>query len=460
MIILSPTCRTRRRGGQQFKTILLNLLLVASLTPLVCAQEAPPSVRLDKIEVTGLERLTTEQVIAESGLQIGQTVNPDMLDAAANRLMETGQFKKLSYRFSAKSGQGVATFVVEEMKSSVPVVFDNFVWFANEELLAAIRKYLPAFDGTAPEAGNATATITKALAELLHERKITGTVVYTPSASLSGQSPAHVFSVKDANLRVCTLKYPGASAVPETLLVQNSSGLFNNEYSRAYAIDYALSNLIPLFHERGYLRANFRAPEVKLEKRADCENGVALTLPVEEGSAYVWSRAEWTGNAGLTPQELDAALGMKPREIANGVKIDKGIEAVRKAYSRRGYLAPNVVGTPEFDDGERSVSYRFNVTEGAQYRMGELIIEGLSEKDTNNLRTRWRLMPREVYDALYVDEFLRTGFREFIKDLRSMEGRTLPAFKLETSQKPNREKMTVDVTINIKPDSSAPVSQP
>lgn len=462
MTLFRPPRRGERiRLARMIAPLLPKLWLLILLAVTAVAQKAPQStqaVRVDRIEVSGLERLTTAQVVARSGLQTGQTVDPETLDAAANRLLETGLFKKLSYHFSAKTGQGVLTFVVEELTSSVPVVFDNFVWFTNEELLAAVRKYVPNFDGAAPEAGPMTETIATALTELLRARKIAGEVEYTMSASLAGRHPEHIFSVRGAGLRVCALRYPGASAIPEKMLVQNSSGIFNHEYSRGYVVVYAESNLIPLYRERGRLRAAFGAPQVKLEKSPECENGVALALPVEEGAAYVWKKAEWTGNTALTPAELDAALGMRERELANGLKIDKGLDGVRKAYSRKGYLAPRLTPAPEFDDASRSVLYRFNVDEGAQYRMGELIINGLSEKDTNNLRTRWRLLSREVYDAGYLGEFLRLNFREFLKDVMSSEGRSLGSLKIDSAERPDREKLTVDVIIDIKPGSNPPAN--
>ncbi|HEX8853285.1 MAG TPA: POTRA domain-containing protein, partial [Pyrinomonadaceae bacterium] len=267
-------------------------LPVASVARAQTPQPSPQSVvRLTRIEVTGLARLKPEQVIAESGLQVGQTVDPEALDAAADRLLNSGLFRKLSYRFSSKTGEGVVTFVVEEAPTNVPVVFDNFVWFTNEELIAAVRKHLPSFDGTAPEAGSVTSTIAKGLTELLRERKIAGEVEYMLSATLGGQRAEHVFSVKGAGLRVCKLSFPGATAIAEQALVEKSSGIFNNEYSRAFVVEYAASSLAPLYHERGYLRANFHSPEVTLAKDADCAGQLSLALPVEEGSAYVWQGA-------------------------------------------------------------------------------------------------------------------------------------------------------------------------
>jgi outer membrane protein assembly factor BamA len=330
----------------------------------------------------------------------------------------------------------------------VPVVFDNFVWFTDDELKAAIRERIPAFDGTIPDAGGATDTIVKALGDLLRGKNFPGRVEYAPSAELSGRNPEHLFAVKGGNLGVCTLSYPGARAVPEMTLLQKSVGILSNEFSRKFVGAYAEGTLLPLYHERGYLRAGFLTPQAKLRTTPDCR-GVAVTIEVDEGMAYVWEKAEWAGNGTLSAQELDAALGMKQNEIANGLKIAGNLDAVRKAYGRKGHLTPTFSAAPGFDDAKRRVTFRFKVNEGPQYRMGTLTINGLSERDTNDLKVRWGLQSREIYDASYINEFVKKNVPEFVKDVLR-DGRKLGALKIENSVRLNPEKQTVDVTLTIK----------
>jgi outer membrane protein assembly factor BamA len=124
------------------------------------------------------------------------------------------------------------------------------------------------------------------------------------------------------------------------------------------------SNLVPLYGERGYLRASFSPPKAKPDSSAECEKGLAVSMYVDEGSIYVWDKAEWEGTQALTAQEFDAALGMRSREIANAVKIAKGLAAVRRAYGRKGYLNARVRAAREFDDTNRSVAYRFRSRRG------------------------------------------------------------------------------------------------
>jgi outer membrane protein insertion porin family len=437
-----------------FAACLLLLLPAASAR----AQQPQEPIKLDKIEFKGLERVKEPEALEKSGLAAGQTVSIDDVEAASGRLLESGLFANLSYKLKGKTDAALLVFEVVERKWTMPVSFDNFVWFTDEELNAAVRRKLPAFDGTAPEAGGVTEQIKQALTELLGERKIEGSVEYTLSENPASRKVEHLFSVKGPGLRVCKIAYAGARAVPEEQLVTKSGGIFDNDFSRAYVGGFVESNLLPLYHERGYLRATFGPPKVTPEASPECK-GVSVAMSVDEGSIYVWDKAVWEGIEGLTPQELDVALGMRSKEVANAVKIAKGLGNVRKAYGRKGYIAARVRPETEFNDEARSVSYRFRVTEGAQYHMGDLTITGLDEAATNNLRGRWRLLHREVYDEGYIEEFVRKSVPEFQRDA-ARAGTAFPALKVVSKATPDHDKRVVHVTLDIKRDTAQPMAKP
>jgi hypothetical protein len=237
--------------------------------------------------------------------------------------------------------------------------------------------------------------------------------------------------------------------------VLKSGGIFDNDYSRAFVLGFVQSNLIPLYWERGYLRASFSPPKAKPDSTAECEKGLAVSMYVDEGSIYVWDKAAWDGAQALTAQELDAALGMKSREVANVVKIDKGLASVRRAYARKGFLVASVRAAQEFDDENRSVAYHFMIQEGPQYHMGDLIIDGLSESDTNNLRGRWAILHGEVFDAAYPDQFLKKNVAEFQREAMHA-GHQLPPMKIKANAVPDPVNRVVNVMLEFKPDPSQP----
>src|SRR2546425_7967119 len=121
---------------------------VACLSVLACgattrAQEQPT---LRKIEVLGLQRISPDQVIQTSGLQLGQNVDGRGIDNAANKLMQSGLFRRVSYRLRTEDNDLTVIFEVEEKPSSgvVPtgdllgtVIWSNNRALTNQELSSA-----------------------------------------------------------------------------------------------------------------------------------------------------------------------------------------------------------------------------------------------------------------------------------------------------------------------------------
>ena len=421
-------------------------LLLSTFAPAHSATRQ--KVRLGKIEVAGLQHLTTDEVVAATGLQLGQQVDERTLDEAAGRLLGTGLFSKVSYRYRTAGGAATVTFQVEELKGgSLPVVFDNFIWFSQDELREAIRRELPAFEGSAPETQGAVASITRALEGLLAARHISGQVEYATATDESGARPRHVFTVKGVRVPVCQLHFPGAAGVSEAELVKNAQPLFEMDYSQEGTAGFAASTLLPLYHQRGHLRATFAAPRataVGTPAQEGCKGGADVTIPVTEGVLYLWDKAEWADTGALTADELDAALAMKAGEVADGLKIEKGWRAIHKAYGRKGYLAARVRSAPAFDDANRRVAYNVQIDQGAQYHMSAFVVVGLPEADAARVRGAWQLAPGAVFDMGYLEVFGRRlsalripGFGTRFKDIK-------------TDIKPNRQTLAVDVTVTFK----------
>jgi len=424
------------------KRILPIICVSVLLTTTILAQTAR---KIAAIETEGLQTLKTETVIATSGLKIGDTFSVEATDAAAERLVSSGLFKKVGYRTRTAGANVTVTFQLEEIKGqSSPVVFDNFIWFSDEELAAAIKREVPTFNGSAPDIGNTSEAIKKALQNLLDERKLPGQVEYNLGEH------EHVFRVAGIPLRICTLHFPGAQKVSEQKLIQATRSSVDPEYSRQSAQTFPKYSLYPLYSELGHLRASFGAPVAKPVKSEDCE-GVDLTIPVNEGAVYSWSKAEWSGNQVLSTKDLDDALGMKAGEVANGKKFDKGLHEIDKAYGKSGHIQVRMNPTPEFDDAAQKVTYKIAINEGPQYHMGTVEFKGFPPDDAFILNKRWGLKSGDVYDQTYADQYLRDNTREMlarIAQARQAEGKPMP--NLGIQEKPDPQNLIVNLTIELK----------
>jgi outer membrane protein assembly factor BamA len=427
------------------RVLCLNLLLLGTLWPApVLGQER---LTLDRIEFVGQKRLSISQLTSLSELKIGQVVDTNIFDAAAGKLLQSGLLRKLSYRVRSAKGRATITFQVEEAAANLPVVFENFVWFSEEELASAIRADVPFFNGTAPAAGETLDKITAALQHLLDQRKITGKVEAVPN--LAGEKYQLIFTVKGAKVPVCSIHFPGAKVISEAELIKASQPILRAEYTQKDVADFPQVSLIPLYRHLGHLQAQFQTPTTVFENSAQCPNGVVVTIPVDEGKAFTWGRSEWNGNEKLTVDDLAAALGMNPGELADGTKIDNGLKAVRLAYARRGHITATVKESFEVEPVSLQVNYKFSINEGPRYFMGDLIINGVSQADADQLKAKWKLGTNTVFDQTYLEEFRQTVLPDFIRSV-AQHSPTRARLKAEFETRPDAVRTTVDVVITFK----------
>jgi len=394
-------------------------------------------VKLGEIEFLGLQHIQRDLALKETGLQSGQLVDHAAFEAASKRLMATGYFLKATFQYQQVGEQMRLTFEVTERRWDAPCVFDNFVWFTDQELVEIIRRDIPPFNGSAPEMGGVIERVSKTLNGLIQQRGLAGHISYSFLAG--DQNNAHVFSVIGVPLPVCSVQLTGASVTAAPQLLKALKPLIDSQYSRSQLRVFVENDLMPYYRQRGFLRAGFGLPQVKPADGSDkkCKNGVMVNLPVTEGSPYVWDKAEWTGNQALTVAALDGFLAMKPGVVADGQKIESGLYAAKDAYGRQGFIESRLTASPSFDDTNLRVSYRIAVKEGRQYRMGRLLITGFPEKEIGKLQERWKLKPGDVFDASYPDGFVRKLMQDGAKRPPGV------------SLKPDRAKLSVDVALTF-----------
>jgi len=327
-------------------------------------------------------------------------------------------------------------------QQAIPCVFDNFVWFKDQEIVDEIRKDLPSFDGGTPEAGDSVDKILGALKRMMKKKGLPSEVEYT---FFSGDGyryrPEHIFTARDAKVPVCKVIFQNSPPQVERDLQQIAQSLIKKDYSKVITRSFVDGAAVQVYRKYGYLRASARLQSAELDQ--SCGNSVVVKVAAEPGTAYAWDKAVWTGSRAISAQSLGAAIELKPGDVADGLKIEAGLQAAYIVYQKLGYVESQIVLTPAFDDVNRRVALNVAITEGPQFRMGDFIVKGLPEKDVLRLKERWTLKAGDVYDASYLGDFIKklVADKLIIPDLAKL---------LKTEQKPDREKLTVDVVIDFK----------
>jgi outer membrane protein insertion porin family len=390
---------------------LLVSLSSTSATPATGAlQGASPLV---SVEVTGSKRFSSEQIVAATGLHPGSGVTRDDLQTGADRLVRLGPFASVQYRFST-AGAGVKITYEVTDAAELPVAFDNFPWFSDDELTSALKSALPLFDGNAPSQGTMLDDISAAIQKLLETRNVHARVSHAIAIVGAASQQVQLFSAEGAELDVGAIEFSDALAKSDRGLEARASDLLGQPFSRSGIEIFELEQIRPLYLSHGFLQVRFGQPSVRLPSDSKAPNAkrIVITIPIEPGPTYIWNGITWKGNYTIPPDALDDLLKLKTDDLADGMKIEGGLQAVRDLYSERGYLDAKVDAVPKFDDAAKHVSYSVTVDEGPQYHMGNLVLTGLSLDGEKRIRSAWRIAPGAVFDKNAYDQFVDTGIKQ------------------------------------------------
>ena len=404
--------------------------------------------KLIAIKVTGTERYTEKEILPASGLQLGQNAGEGDFKEAARRLGDTGLFNDVVYSFSySDAGTKLELQLTDIEKSKlIPAVFENFVWFTDEELLGELHQRVPLFKGLVPPAGTFPDRISEALQELLLEKQLPGHVDYLRQGKAEGGDLTGIaYRVTDVEIRIRGFEFPGASPEQVALLTTAARKLVGAAYARSSLAVVAPIDLLPVYLQRGYLKAEFGASSARVVKPSSGEQDpsevqVDAIVPVTPGKVYATSDVVWKGNSVVKTEQLQGLIHLPAGQPANAVRLMSDLESVDKLYRSRGYMAAQVKPAATIDDEKSTVHYDLDVVEGDQYKMGELEIVGLDTGAKAHLEDAWTLHAGEPYNADYVKKFLEAT------------DRLLPAgvaWSVSVHEAVDAKDKTVDVTVRF-----------
>jgi outer membrane protein assembly factor BamA len=389
--------------------ILALACLALTVVPRAAAQAPPPpaSSVIAEIHFTGSQHYSEAVLAATSGLKPGDAVTREQLQAIADGFAALGIFSRANYRYTNRGAKIVVQFEFEDAPT-IPVSFDNFPWFTDDEIAAAIRADVPLFDGTAPTDGSMLDQMDDAISNLLSKRGVSGAIHHTLMAQPAGDDKMMQFHLDGSQLAIGSLEYGDPLAGGAETLHDRNSDLLGKPFSR-FAIDiFENEQVRPLYLAAGRLAVRFGAPTLKLsgDPNQPLPAKLDLVLPIDPGPVFQFSGVTPTGNTALDAPAITRLLSLPAGQLADGMKLADSWQHIEQEYAHMGYLDVMVDPQPQFDPAAGVVSYRLVITEGPKYHMGDLILTGLSLDAADALRLRWELHRGAVADGNYVDEMI------------------------------------------------------
>ena len=441
------------------KPLACSLLFLSLLLPSASAQKPSAGNRtaaankLIALKATGTSRYTDQEILAASGLHIGQPAADGDFKEAIQLLGNSGLFRDLSYTYSASAAGVKLELQLADTDPSklVPARFENFVWFTDDQLLTAVQRRVPLFKRLLPLTGNLPDHVEEALQAILTESRFPGRVDYLREGQDQNGGPlvAIAYRVEEVTIQIHGFEFPRATPEQSSLLTTAARLAVGGSYVRSGLAAVARLDLLPVYLQRGYLKAAFGPSDARVlpqpasapDAQSSAELQVDAIIPVSPGKMYSTSGVDWKGNSAVPTSELAPLLHLTAGQPTDAVRLADDLATATKLYRSRGYMTAQIKPDAQFDDNQSAVHYDLNVVEGDLYRMGELEITGLDTKATARMVEAWALHAGQPYNAGYL--------KKYLDDTRQLLPRGV-SWGTTIHETPDAKDKTVDVEIRFK----------
>ena len=440
------------------KPIWIAVFSLALLSSPLCtdAQKFQPR----SIQFHGNTEYSTEELLQAAGLKSGTLLNYADMNAHSKRLMDSGIFSGLSFKFD---GQDLI-FNVTMSSDLFPVRLVNFPFAEGKDLDAKLHTLFPLYHGRVPGEDGLREDVRQALETMLAAKGLKATVQVENAAD-----PIH-------KTKVAAVEYSIVSPVVQLGAVQMDGvsdafrnavqGQIRDASGRPYRSDRTASDLqqslMTFYEDKGHAAAR-----VTLTRSGEAVMGgdkilIPYRLNVVEGKVYRMGKVTLPPNTPLTAAEVDAILhplpgsgqAVKATENAlsasltvqqdDSVRLRALLAEIVRRYRSKGYVDCTATPQASFDDATGLANYTVSVRTGEVYHLGFVRFENVSDKLRAILTHNWQMMPGDPFNQEYVGDFI-LKLKEQEPSLRATLSGVKPVFDVMA----NPETHEVNVVLRL-----------
>lgn len=390
------------------------------------------------LNIKGNRLYTEQQIVAVTGLKLGQPTTKPQFEAARANLITTGAFESVGLEFGPSTdGKGyTGTFEVVEVEQLYPIRFEDLP-ATDAQLRAYLTSHEPLFRDKIPGTKEVLNRIAGDIQAFLEKSNFKDKVSGRITADKPGELVA-TFRPGTPIPAIAEVQFVGNQAIPSSTLNNTLSGVAIGVPYRESAMRQLLDTSIrPLYDGRGRLNVTFG--KIETEKAKDVD-GVRVKIQVDEGSVYKFGTIESKVPV-LQPRRVLKLATFKTGDVANFDAVGAVIDGIQKELRKEGYMRSQTRAERVVHNKEQTVDIAFNSILGQQFRMGKLKVEGLDVVTEPAVRKLWSVVEGNPYNAdypqLFCDRIKEDGYFDNLKSAT-------------WDQSINEKTSTVDVTLYFK----------
>jgi outer membrane protein insertion porin family len=364
--------------------------------PATGAPASPEGLLIRSLEIQGLQRIDEAYVRNQMRTRPGEPFSETRLDADIGRLYRTGRFRDVvAQRVEVVDGMVEISLTVYEKPEVLSITFEGAEEFKRKDLLEVLTygegDPLDLFDVRQGR---------EAMERLYKEKGYAYVEVTIDEEALSEQRVVYRI-IENQKVRVEKVEFEGNVQYPASELkgvIETKAhfpifvtGDFDPERAQR---DAAL--LQRYYYERGFLDAQVGYTDEFIDVARE---KLVVTFRILEGTRYTIKEIRIEGEAVFTEADILGRFELIPGEYLVQSRLSRDIEVVRTLYGSNGYIDVQVATSWVFAEEPGQVILTFTITEGEQFQMGWIEVDGNVFTQEKCVRRELRFYPEEIFDT-------------------------------------------------------------
>ncbi|MDJ0867201.1 MAG: outer membrane protein assembly factor BamA [Myxococcota bacterium] len=148
------------------------------------------------------------------------------------------------------------------------------------------------------------------------------------------------------------------------------------------------------YGDAGYLEAEVADPTTSTE-----ENGLVVTVRIEEGDRYKVGKLDVSGDDTLAFGDVKNELALAQDEWFNRSHLSEDVDRLTSRFQDRGYYLASVSPAPNMDEDAKVVDVDFLIEKGPLYFVREIDVTGNTRTVDRVVRREMQLVEGQLYSA-------------------------------------------------------------
>ena len=381
----------------------MSLLRFFSVAVVCCAFSALAQTYTPKtLRLEGADDVDKAAVMRLIDLKPGTPVTKEQIDAAMQRMIDSGLFSDLSY----KVGPDALVFLVKPVPAAqaLPVRYSNFVWWQPGELEPLVEARVPLFHGKLPLTGQLTDQVEAALVALLAQKGIADASVTARLSSIGGSGMN--LAIIQPNVILGEVHLSGIAPAASGQMHKVLAGLSAEEFDNAETADAIVSNTLDTHRNAGYLDVSMDPPVFSAPRKESSGYAVDATSAVHAGELYRISAVTFEGFDPKQMPEITRTSDVKPGDPAGEMTLRIAAGLTARAFENRGMLEAKATAQVSKDPSTHTAACHFTVVAGPVYTFAGVDLSALSPEMQRRFLGDFHAKPGAVADLALRTEML------------------------------------------------------